>query len=164
VDYTLGAGVYVEAMQTTSSAGTAGIDLTGNAIAQAIFGNAGSNILDGKGGSDTLTGGDGKDFFVFSTALGAGNVDTIADFSVADDTIRLENAIFTALTATGTLAASAFRANTTGLAGDSDDRIIYETDTGKLYYDANGTASGGGIHFATLAVGLSLISADFVVV
>ena len=164
VDYTLGAGVCVEAMQTTSSAGTSGIDLTGNAIAQTIFGNAGSNILDGKGGSDALTGGSGKDFFVFSTALGAGNVDTIADFSVPDDTVRLENAIFTALTSTGTLAASAFRTNTTGLAGDSSDRIIYETDTGKLYYDANGNASGGGVHFATLTVGLGLTSADFVVV
>ena len=164
VDYTLGAGVYVEAMQTTSSSGTSGIDLTGNVIAQTIFGNAGSNILDGKGGSDTLTGGNGKDFFVFSTTLGASNTDVITDFTVADDTIRLENPIFTALTTTGTLAASAFRANTTGLAGDSDDRVIYETDTGKLYYDANGNASGGGIHFATLAVGLGLTNADFVVV
>ncbi|MEQ1952390.1 calcium-binding protein [Mesorhizobium sp. CN2-181] len=164
VDYLLGAGVHVEAMQTTSLTGTSGIDLTGNEIAQKITGNAGSNILDGKGGNDTLTSGSGKDFFVFSTKLGTGSIDTVTDFNVADDTVRLENAIFTALTTTGALAASAFRANATGLAGDSDDRIIYETDTGKLFYDANGSASGDSIHFATLTIGLGLTSADFVVV
>jgi Ca2+-binding RTX toxin-like protein len=164
VDYTLGAGAHIESMQTTSAAGTSSIDLAGNEIAQKITGNAGLNILDGKGGNDTLTGGNGKDFFVFSTKLGADNVDTISDFSVMDDTIRLENAVFTTLATTGPLDASAFWSNATGLAHDASDRIIYETDTGKLWYDANGTASGGGIHFATLTVGLSLTSADFVVV
>jgi Ca2+-binding RTX toxin-like protein len=166
VDYVLGAGVHVETMTTNGSTGTSGIDLTGNEFVQAITGNAGSNIIDGKGGSDTLSGLAGKDFFVFSTALGAGNVDTITDFNVADDTIRLENAIFTALTVTGALSAAAFQANTTGLADDATDRIVYETDTGKLFYDADGNQAGGvdGVHFATLAVGLALTSGDFVVI
>jgi Ca2+-binding RTX toxin-like protein len=165
VDFALGAGVHVEQLATTSGAGVSGIDLTGNEIAQTVIGNAGSNILDGKEGSDTLSGLSGMDFFVFSTALGATNVDTITDFSVAADTIQLENAIFAALATTGTLAADAFQANATGLAADASDRIVYETDTGKLFYDADGSGAGAtGIQFATVTDGLALTNADFVVI
>jgi Ca2+-binding RTX toxin-like protein len=164
IDYTLGAGVHVEIMQTNGASGTSGIDITGNEIAQSITGNAGANILDGKAGDDVLTGGAGKDFFLFSSTLGATNIDTIADFSVVDDTIRLENAIFAALTTTGTLSLANFRANTTGEAQDSNDRIIYETDTGRLYYDADANGAGARIHFATLTGLPALTNADFVVV
>jgi Ca2+-binding RTX toxin-like protein len=173
VDYKLGAGVHVEIMTTNGTTGTSGIDLTGNEIAQSITGNAGANVLDGKGGNDvlnglggkdTLRGGTGSDIFVFDTALGAANVDTIADFSVVDDTIRLENAIFAALTTTGTLSLANFRANTTGEAQDSNDRIIYETDTGRLYYDADANGAGARIHFATLTGLPTLTNADFAVV
>ena len=57
-------------------------------------------------------------------------MDRITDFSVPSDTIRLDNAVFTALSAGG-LAAAAFRANTSGLAADATDRIIYEADAGR---------------------------------
>src|SRR5262249_25330772 len=40
VSYTLGAGAYVESLQTSSAAGTTAINLTGNAQAQTIVGNA----------------------------------------------------------------------------------------------------------------------------
>ena len=162
-DYALGSGVFAEWLATTSGAGTSSFDLTGNEIAQQVVGNAGANRIDGRGGGDTLTGLAGKDMFVFSSALGLDNVDTITDFSTVDDRIELENGVFTVLTATGVLAASAFRANTSGLAGDADDRIIYESDTGKLFYDADGTGVTAGIHFATLTAGLNLSYADFVV-
>ncbi len=36
-----------------------------------------------------LTGGLGADTFVFRDALGVSNIDTITDFNVAQDTIRL---------------------------------------------------------------------------
>jgi hypothetical protein len=163
VDYALGTGVHVEVMTTNGSTGTSAIDLTGNEIAQQIMGNAGSNILDGKGGNDTLTGFGGKDFFVFSTDLGAGNVDAITDFNVADDTIRLDDAIFTALT-TGVLPASQFKDNATA-PRDADDRIIYNSNTGSLFYDADGTGTAfAAIKFASLAPGLALTAADFVVI
>jgi Ca2+-binding RTX toxin-like protein len=160
VDYVLGSTAHIEQLATTSGSGKAAIDLTGNALGQEVIGNAGDNRIDGKAGSDTLHGLGGHDTFVFSTALGAGNVDTIADFSTADDRFLLSDAIFTALS-TGVLAAAAFRANATGAAGDASDRIIYESDTGKLFYDADGTGAGAGIHFATIGIGLNLTNADF---
>ncbi|MFI0845722.1 galactose oxidase-like domain-containing protein [Mesorhizobium sp. IMUNJ 23232] len=160
VDYKLGAGVHVEIMTTNGSTGTSNIDLTGNEFAQEISGNAGNNRLEGKGGHDTLQGFGGADTFVFASTIGAANVDTVADFNVADDRFLLSDAVFKALSA-GVLSADAFRANTTGLTEDADDRIIYQSDTGKLFYDANGTGSGGGIHFATVTVGLALTNTDF---
>ncbi|MDQ6435906.1 hypothetical protein RB623_17765 [Mesorhizobium sp. LHD-90] len=103
---------------------------------------------------------------MFSAALGAANVDTITDFIVAADTIRLNDAVFTAVGGgLGALAGVAFRANTTGLADDASDRIVYESDTGKLFYDADGNAAGAtGIHFATLTAGLAPAAADFAVI
>jgi Ca2+-binding RTX toxin-like protein len=163
VDYALGKGVHVEMLTTNGSAGTTAIDLTGNEFAQEIIGNAGMNFIDGKGGGDSLRGGSGQDFFTFSTALGAGNVDTILDYSVAADTIQLVDTVFAALPE-GPLAASAFRANTTGLAADASDRIVYETDTGRLFYDADGLGGRAGIHFATLTGGLALTHLDFQVI
>lgn len=138
--------------------------IVGNGIANLLDGGAGNDMLNGGLGNDTLIGGAGRDSFVFNTKLGGTNVDTISGFVAADDTIRLENAIFTALKQVGTLATSAFARNTTGLAQDAYDRIIYETDTGWLNYDFNGNASGGGIHFARIAANSALSNADFYVV
>ncbi|MFI0846800.1 hypothetical protein [Mesorhizobium sp. IMUNJ 23232] len=161
VDYTLGKGVFVELFTTNGSTGTSAIDLTGNEIAQEILGNDGDNRLEGKGDSDTLRGFDGKDSFVFASTIGAANVDTIVDFVVVDDRFLLSDAIFTALD-TGTLSAAAFRANATGLAEDGSDRIIYETDTGEVYYDSDGTGGGAaGILFAIADTGLALTNSDF---
>ncbi|MBO3759984.1 M10 family metallopeptidase C-terminal domain-containing protein [Ciceribacter sp. L1K22] len=146
--------------------GNAGNDtLKGNSGNDRLYGGSGNDKLYGGSGKDTLSGSSGKDTFYFNTALNSStNVDTITDFSVADDTIALENSIFTKLTKTGTLASSAFVANKSGLATDSKDRIIYETDTGNLYYDSNGNASGGRILFAKLDDGLHLTHSDFLVV
>lgn len=92
------------------------------------------------------------------------NVDTIIDFSVADDTISLENSVFTTIGAVGTLAAAAFVSNTTGLAQDASDRIIYESDTGNLFFDSNGSAAGGSVLIAVLDPGLLLTNLDFTVI
>jgi hypothetical protein len=64
----------------------------------------------------------------------------------------------------GTLAAAAFVKNTTGTATNAAHRIIYETDTGHLIYDSNGSAAGGAIQFATVAANLALTNSDFVVI
>ncbi|HWV54735.1 MAG TPA: calcium-binding protein, partial [Pseudorhodoplanes sp.] len=84
--------------------------------------------------------------------------DTIADFDVIEDTIQLENAIFTKLKVTGALDAGNFAV---GAPADADDYIIYAGNT--LYYDADGNGKGGAIQFATITAGLALTHADFIV-
>ena len=145
--------------------GGAGADtiLGGDGI-DTLVGGAGNDSISGGLGNDTLTGGAGKDTFVFNTKLNAKtNVDTIKDFNVKDDTIALENAIMTTLKA-GKLAAGAFWKSTAGVAHDADDRIIYDTDSGNLYYDANGNKAGGAVLIAKLGVNLALTNADFLVI
>ena len=122
VSYKLAAGVSVETLRTTNATGTTAINLTGNELINIVTGNAGANVLNGGGGVDTLTGNAGNDIFEFNTALAPTNVDVITDFAVVNDTMRLENAIFTGLAA-GTLNADAFHIGTA--AADAEDRIIY---------------------------------------
>jgi serralysin len=100
--------------------------------------------------------------FAFTTALGAGNVDRLVDFSGADDTIRLDDAIFTAIGSPGALDANAFVTGTA--AADASDRIIYNSGTGQLYYDADGTGAGAAVQFATLDAAPALAAGDFLVI
>ncbi len=187
VSFNLGSSAGVQFVERLALTGTGNTSATGNALANLLTGNAGNNVLNGglgndtmigglgndvlKGGlgndmlngglgNDTMFGGTGNDTFIFNTALGAGIIDRISDFSVVDDTIRLDDLIFTEL-ATGTLAAGPFAANTTGLAATLTDRIIYETDTGRLFYDQDGAGGDAGVQFATLTAGLALTNADF---
>jgi Ca2+-binding RTX toxin-like protein len=157
VSFTLSS--HLENLVLTGSANTGG---TGNDSSNRITGNSGNNRLDGGAGGDTLTGGTGVDSFVFGTVPGAGNADLITDFDSVSDTIRLDDAVFTGLKS-GTLAASAFVSNKSGNASDSSDRIIYETDTGKLYFDSDGSGSGTKVHFATIGKNLSPTHADFLI-
>jgi hypothetical protein len=161
--FVLAADDNIEFLATTNAASTAAINLVGNALSQTITGNAGVNAIYGGLGNDTLLGLGGSDIFVFNTALGASNVDTLSDFTAAD-TVYLENAVFTALTGTGTMTANQFVSNTTGLATTASQRIIYESDTGNLYYDSNGNAAGGSVLFARLGAGLAITNADFFII
>ncbi|MCW0000314.1 calcium-binding protein [Pararhizobium sp. YC-54] len=144
---------------------------SGNRGNNVLIGNDNDNMLNGAAGNDTLTGGSGADIFKFNSALSATtNVDKITDFTIDrmdefnTDSIRLENGVFTALAKTGVLASGAFFKSASGVAHDADDRVIYETDTGKLFYDSNGNAAGGAVHFATLSTNLALTNADFFIV
>jgi Ca2+-binding RTX toxin-like protein len=145
----------------------AGIDgndaLRGMDGKDSLSGGNGNDLLDGGAGSDTLTGGTGLDTFRFSSALNNSNVDRIADFNVVDDTLQLENSIFTKLSATGVLPASNFRASTTGNAVDSNDFVLYDTDAGQLYYDADGSGAGAKVLIATLITKPVLTNADIFV-
>jgi serralysin len=185
ISFTLGANV-----EKLTLTGSASINGTGNGLANTIIGNSAANILNGGAGNDTLNGGAGNDtinggagndtingglgtdtltgdkgsdifFFNSASKLGLTSIDTITDFSVLDDTIQLENAVFTEL-ATGTLSREAFFIG--AAAHDADDRIIYDSATGSLMYDADGTGHGQGVEFAVLTTGLAITHADFFIV
>ncbi len=135
---------------------------TGN---DSISGFGGNDVLNGRLGADKLVGGTGKDIFLFDTALSLANIDTIQGFSVVDDTIQLENAILTKLTARGTLSSANFRSGVGVTAQDADDYILFDTATGSVSYDADGSAAGAAVQFAAIADLVGTITrSDFVVV
>jgi Ca2+-binding RTX toxin-like protein len=136
----------------------------GVAGADKLYGGSGNDLLDGGLGADILTGDAGDDSFRFSTELGDGNVDRIKDFNAADDLILLDNRIFTAVGGDGALAIGAFVMSAGGVSQDADDRIIYDTDGGALYYDADGSGEIAAIRFAQLSASLDLSADDFIIV
>lgn len=152
--------------------GTGALIGNGNALANILRGNIGSNTLSGRSGNDSLYGGRGNDIisgglgadrFVFHTAPSASNIDIITDFDPINDRIVLENNVFQGL-ALGTLSTTAFAANRTGLAGDGSDRVVYETDSGRLFFDRDGTGSITRIQFAVISTDLALTASDFTVI
>lgn len=146
----------------TLSGNTSNNVIFGDGGSDTISGDAGSDVLYGGQGNDQLTGGAGQDSFMFDAALNIStNVDTITDFTVSYDKIRLSEDVFTTAGAAGTLDAAAFRAGTA--AGDSSDRIIYDSTTGNIYYDADGTGGIAQILFAQVTPGTLLTNADFII-
>jgi len=150
---------------------------TGNALSNELVGNAKGNVLSGLAGNDTLWGGlgndvlyggSGRDVFVFNTRPNKStNRDMIKDFSVVDDTIWLDNAVFAkigagSLSSPRKLASKYFTVGSK--ATDPYDRIIYDKKTGYLSYDADGSGKGAAVIFAKVAAGLKMTSADFYVV
>ncbi|OQX11774.1 MAG: hypothetical protein BWK76_18660, partial [Desulfobulbaceae bacterium A2] len=162
--------------------GSAAIDATGNELGNILTGNTAANTLSGLAGNDTLNGGAGadtllgglgndtlqggagNDIFVFDTALSATtNKDSISDFTSGQDKIVLDQDIFTSLTEEGELPSLSFLANATGIAGDDNDSIIYNTTSGALYFDADGSGAGAAVQFATLTTKPTIGANDFLV-
>jgi serralysin len=180
--FTIANGVLIE----NATGGSRSDTLIGNWIANTLKGNGGSDVLNGGGGADILNGGGGndklyggsgndsltgsagKDIFVFNTRAAAGtNVDRILDFKVADDSIWLDNNVFTKL---GKGSTSGVKFNSDMFvqgtrAHDREDRVIYDSKNGALYYDPDGTGSKyKQVEIATLSKGLHMRSDDLFVV
>jgi Ca2+-binding RTX toxin-like protein len=139
--------------------------LDGNAAAQNLTARAGSDTLAGAGGVDTLWGGAGADTFVFRET-GTANADTLGDWTSGADELALDNAAMGALGADGAFVAGdeRFWASSTGLAHDADDRVVYNTSTRGLYYDADGNGSGAAQLIATVQAGAAIAATDIVVI
>jgi uncharacterized repeat protein (TIGR02059 family) len=143
-----------------------GFTIADGAMIENAIGGNGADMLTGNGVNNTLTGNAGADKFVFNTALGASNLDTIVDFTVGSDQIQLDDVVFSALIGASTVAVSQFISGS-GLTGpiDANDFLIYNTSTGALYYDADGSATVyTAIQFALLQNKATLTSAQFVVI
>lgn len=137
---------------------------TGN---ESFAGMGGNDRLDGDRGNDTLSGGAGADSFVFSQTPGAANADSVTDFASGSDRLLLENFVMPALGATGNFAAGDVRffAGAGANAGhDADDRVVYNTSTGQLYYDDDGSGAHAAQLVATLQAGAVVAATDISVI
>jgi serralysin len=126
-----------------------------------LYGGSGNDILNGGDGLDVMEGGTGADSFLFNSALN-GEADRITDFSAVDDRFLLENSVFTALGATGTLAGSAFLVGAAAVT--ASHRVLFDSVSGNLLYDADGSGVGAAITFARVDPGLGITAADFLII
>jgi len=184
------------------------INGTGNALSNAISGNASANTLSGGDGNDTLngaggndtlaggngndalaggigvdtmTGGAGQDRFQFANR-GVANADTVTDFSHADDSIVLLNALDHGLANEvspgiqglffngGNVAGNALNGGWffKGAGADGNGAqlsgIYVDSNTGQLWYNPTSGTAGDSQYFGTVNAGAiaSLDASDFV--
>ncbi len=160
-----------------TATGTGGNNVfTGHDAVDHFIGGSGNDLMSGGLGNDTLTGGAGADTFVlgdlftFAGDPQAPNIDTITDFD-ATDILQLKGDSFDSLFGNlpkGVLGVQApgafFAAPGATTAAAADDRIIYNTTNGNLYYDADGIAGVAAIQIATLTGAPSTLTAADIVV
>ncbi|MBD1804070.1 calcium-binding protein [Microcoleus sp. FACHB-SPT15] len=172
--------------------------LTGNQANNLLFGKSGddtllglmgSDRLVGGSGADTLTGGAGADRFI--RKYSHTGVDTITDFNVAEDTFLVSASSFGGELVGGSVIRETqftvgeaaldesdrfiYNSTTGGLFFDADgtgiseviqdesDRFIYNSTTGGLFFDADGTGISEVIQVAQLSSGLAMTHADIFV-
>ncbi|MCG7394875.1 hypothetical protein MHY87_18405 [Microvirga sp. ACRRW] len=143
--------------------GTGNDTLYGGNGNDSLYGGDGNDLLYGNNGKDVLYGGKGKDTFFFDSRISSANVDHIADFKPADDTIKLARKYFSKISK-GTLKAGAFKVgDNSGFKLDADDRILYHKAQGALFYDPDGSGGARAVQFATIAKNLALTHKDFII-
>lgn len=133
-----------------------------------LLGGRGDDRLAGDRGNDKLTGGSGRDTFVYENFapqdLGR---DRITDFEVGIDKIELHLDIFSQLSPGQTLNSEEFAVvDSRRAATRSDALIVYDSSSGNLYYNANGSERGlgEGAIIANLSNQPNLTASNFILV
>ncbi|MFM7674588.1 MAG: hypothetical protein ACKO5F_03140, partial [Synechococcus sp.] len=144
--------------------------LQGTPAPDVITGGPGNDILDGGLGADFLTGSFGSDTYVLP--FGDLAVDTFVGFNPSEDKIQVSNVT------RGSKVDKFFKGKSqsrkkglltvegTKAAKSSESLYVYDSDSGRLYYNANGDKKGfgnGGGLIAELAQGLDLGGGNLVI-
>jgi Ca2+-binding RTX toxin-like protein len=133
--------------QDTTSAGMDRLvrieNVLGSNFADTITGSSASNVLDGGAGSDSLVGGGGVDNFHFSSQSGA---DTIGDFGDGADKLVFDADVFPLdEDGPGVVLPNEFLSGAGKTSAETaEQHFIYNTTTGDLYYDRDGTGFNYG--------------------
>jgi len=139
-------------------------NLIGSTRGDTLIGNGVANRLAGGLGNDALTGNGGADTFVFDTAVGPTNIDTITDFTVDLDTIELSKSIYSALQSgatPGSLSNASFRYSSDPSTSGGLGEIIYNATTGSLSYDSDGMGAAAPQQIAQLSTFLAMSASQF---
>ncbi|MEO3473016.1 M10 family metallopeptidase [Roseomonas sp. CAU 1739] len=142
--------------------GDAGDDsVLGGTGGDSLFGGAGNDTLIGQGGADTLHGGPGADIFRFVIPAEGGDV--IRDFNRAlGDVISVGTNAFRHGADAGLTPGVNFIAMANPVAPSAEVAFLYDTTTGALRYDADGTGGIAPVLLATLLGAPTLTAADIV--
>lgn len=139
-------------------------NVIGSAYDDLLVGDAANNTLTGGDGNDTLTGGGGADTFAY-TVPGDG-ADLLTDFTGSQgDRLQISASGFGGGLSAGVnlssdaSATGTFVSNSTPTSLGTSANFLYDTDTGWLGFDQDGTGSIGAVTIATLA-GVPTLSAS----
>jgi hypothetical protein len=158
--------------------GTDNINGTGNELNNIIAGNQANNVLYSKQGNDTVLGNGGNDTLVgglhddtltggagadkFLRKYSTTGIDTITDFNPVEDLFCVSASGFGGgLVSHAAISAAQFTIGTG--ATNANTRFIYNSTTGGLFFDADGTGSIQQVQIATLSSDLAMTHADIFV-
>jgi len=130
--------------------------LSGGAGNDTLIGGAGNDSIRGDVGADLLIGGADSDIFVYSSPSEGG--DTITAFASGLDSIRVSQGGFGGGLLPGVLLPSQFGLG--AAATTSAQRLIYDTATGILRFDVDGSGAGASSILATLTGSPALLSSN----
>jgi Ca2+-binding RTX toxin-like protein len=130
-----------------------------------LHGGAGNDRLHGQASKDVLWGGADRDIFVFDTKP-AKSTSTGSPTSTSVTTRSTWRTVLQgglrSLTKPKQMASKCFHKG--AAAHDEDDRIVYDSKKGVLYYDPDGIGGVGQIKIATLDKQLKMTHKDFFVI
>ncbi|HEV2746501.1 MAG TPA: hypothetical protein VGW34_04290 [Allosphingosinicella sp.] len=179
------AGTGIAHVEDLTLTGTADLSGTGNAVQNRITGNSGNNLLRGLNGSDNLSGGAGNDELRGGDSQdvlnggaghdvlvgGAGGDRFLFDSFDADsvdheqgETFLLDVSVFTEIAPVATNEGRIIQEDAfveAAAAQDAGDRIIYDSTSGRLFYDSDGTGEVAAILFATVEPGSDISFFNF---
>lgn len=136
--------------------GTGNDLLQGDQGRDVLQGQAGNDTLVGGLGKDAMTGGAGADVFVFHNAAEGG--DTITDFTAGVDHISLDSAGFSL---TALVDGTNFLTGPGVVATSAAPTLLYDSASGVLSYDADGTGAQAAVTLATLTGHPTVSLTDF---
>ena len=165
----------LDLFKTLGSLGVATV--TGGTADDVITGGKSADSISGAYGADSINGGDGADTFIFSNGIkGNKNIDKVKDFVHGQDKIYLSADIFPKLAVavgfvSGNEPLSLAKADSNFLvsglkvkATDASSYLLYDTATGRLSYDEDGSGKLAASSFVTLTGKPALTLDDFWIV
>jgi trimeric autotransporter adhesin len=129
--------------------------IRGESGADSLNGLDGDDIITGRSGADILQGGNGADQFRYDG--GEAGMDRILDFVSGTDKIALSTAGFTPTATVDFISATGI-----GTPTSTNATIIYDSSTGIVYYDDDGSGASAAIALAQLNAGQSFAASDFI--
>lgn len=112
-----------------------------------INAGAGDDFISAGGGANKVTGGAGADAFAFGQ-VGRGHITTVLDFNASEgDTLMFDSSVFTSLAGIEDLTNHLVIGSK---ALDDDDFLIFDSNSKKLYYDADGAGGEAALQIAVL--------------
>lgn len=139
-------------------------ELLGSAAAENLQGGSGDDILNGRAGDDTLiggsgddllTGGAGADHFVLFFQPRTNEGDIITDFTGGTDKLVIgRNWGITEADEIRLITGDAPQAET------EEATFLFETDTGRLWFDSDGSGNASEMEFIALLQGVTSLSLD----
>ncbi len=160
-EFGAGADTFLGGKAADTALGGGGADvLTGGGGNDTLNGGDGDDIFTGGAGRDLLTGGAGADRFVFAATRDLG--DTIADFD-ASDVLQFAARAF-GRPGSLVLGQTLIVDDTPASVLSRKATFLFDTDTGVLSYDRDGTGRAAAVTVATLTGVTTLDASDFLFV